>query len=186
MNDDLKLLIERLISNDRGAFAELVRRYGKKIYSIAYRMLGNHLDADEVTQETFVRLYERRQELGSIKYFSSFILRIATNYSIDMIRRRRKNFVSVDDLAFLPEVQKELAERIVSPDQSLENTEIAAAIKEAIQDLPPKQKMAIILHDIEGFSKQEIARSLGCPQATVRSNLHIARTKLKKWIRKKI
>jgi len=185
MSEDLKPLIERLVKNDREAYVELVRRYRKKIYSVAFRMLGNHLDADEVTQETFVRLYEKRADLKSIKYFSSFILRIATNYSIDLIRRRKKNFISVDELVFLPEVQVELAERITSPDRGLESMEIGAAIREAIDELPPKQKLALVLHDVEGFTKQEIAQSLGCPQATVRSNLHIARSKLKKILKKK-
>ena len=78
-----------------------------------------------------------------------------------------------------------MAERIESPDKNLENAEILQAVKDAIKRLPPRQKMAIILHDIEGFTKLEIANALGCPQATVRSNLHIARTKLKKWLKKK-
>lgn len=186
MNTEPEDLIERIVNGDREAFAELVRRYKKKIYAIAYRILGNHLDADEVTQETFVRVYEKRLELKSVKYLSSFILRIATNYSIDLIRRRQKRFVPIDELTFLPDVQMEMADRIVSPDQRVENAEILSAIKEAIQRLPPRQRMAIILHDIEGFSKEEIADSLGCPQATVRSNLHIARTKVKKWLSRKL
>ena len=185
MNTDIQELIARLANDDSEAFAELVRRYKKKIYGIAFRMLGNHLDADEVTQETFVRIYEKRHTLKSVKYFSSFILRIASNYSIDLIRRKQKKNISIDELVFLPDVQVELAERIESPDKNLENAEILQAVKDAIKRLPPRQKMAIILHDIEGFTKLEIANALVCPQATVRSNLHIARTKLKKWLKKK-
>lgn len=185
MSSETKGLIDKLSRGDHEAFAELVRRYKKRIYTVAYRMMGNHLDADEVTQETFVRVYEKRSELKSVRYFSSFILRIATNYAIDLIRKRQKKLVPVDDLAFLPEVQAEMSERIISPDQSLENAEILSAIKEAIERLPPRQKIAIILHDVEGYSKLETANALGCPQATVRSNLHIARTKVKKWLSKK-
>jgi RNA polymerase sigma-70 factor (ECF subfamily) len=185
MSPDIKELIEKVSKGDKAAFTELVRRYKKKIYSIAYRMLGNHLDADEVTQETFVRIYNRRFELKSITYFSSFILRIATNYSIDLIRKRQKGYISVDDLALFPDVQIELADKIVKPDRNLENAEILLEINRAIEKLPPRQKMAIILHDIKGYSKTEIALALSCPQATVRSNLHIARTKLRKWLAKK-
>ncbi|MFH2037229.1 MAG: RNA polymerase sigma factor [Candidatus Zixiibacteriota bacterium] len=182
----MKDLITRISTGDREAFAELVRRFEKKVYSVAYRMLGNHLDADEVTQETFVRIYERRSELRSVNYISSFILRIATNYSIDLIRRRQKKFIAVDDLDYLPDVQLELAQKIVSPDSFLEDAEILGIIKEGIATLPPKQKLAIVLHDIEGYSKTEIADTLGCPQATVRSNLHIARVKLRKWLEKRM
>ncbi len=184
MNRDIRDLVEKVAKGDREAYAELVRRYKKKIYSVAFRMLGNHLDADEVTQETFVRIYKRRDELKSISYFSSFILRIATNYCIDLIRRRQKGFISVDDLALHPDVQIELSGKIVKPDSDLENAEILLEINRAIEKLPPRQKMAIILHDIEGYSKAEIAYALSCPQATVRSNLHIARRKLRKWLSK--
>ena len=121
MSLDIRDLVEKVAKGDREAFAELVRRYKKKIYSIAYRMLGNHLDADEVTQETFVRVYNRRFELKSITYFSSFILRIATNYCIDLIRKRQKGYISVDDLALHPDVQIELSDKIVKPDRNLEN-----------------------------------------------------------------
>ncbi len=149
-------------------------------------MLGNHLDADEVAQETFVRIYHRRRDLKSVSYVSSFIIRIATNYSIDLLRKRQKKFIPVDDLIFLPEVMIELSERIASPDKAIENRELMEAIKEGILRLPPKQKIAVIMHDLEGYSKAEIAESLNCPQATVRSNLHIARTKLRKWLSKRV
>jgi RNA polymerase sigma-70 factor (ECF subfamily) len=185
MSPETRELVDKFLKGDQKAFAELVRRYKKKIYSIAYRMLGNHLDADEVTQETFVRVYEKRENLKSANYFSSFLLRIATNYCIDLIRRRQKGYVPVDDLAAMPDVQIELAQKIVSPDQDLENAEIFSEIMDAVDRLPPRQKMAVVLHDIEGFSKAEIANALDCPQATVRSNLHIARVKLKKWLSKK-
>lgn len=183
---ELEELVERVVKGDQKAFAELVGRFKKKIYAIAYRMLGNHLDADEVTQETFVRVYERRFDLKSVSYVSSFIIRIATNYSIDLLRKRQKKFIPVDDLVFLPEVLTELAERITSPDKQLEDAEIGETIKEGIRALPPKQKIAIVMHDLEGYSKAEIAESLNCPQATVRSNLHIARVKLRKWLRKRM
>jgi len=186
MDTELTDLVGKFANGDQRAFAELVGRFKKKIYQVAYRMLGNHLDADEVTQETFVRLYEKRAELDTVKYFPGFILRIAINYSIDLLRRQRRKFISVDELVFLPEVQARLADRIAGPDESLENAEILTAVKEAIEKLPPRQKIAIILHDLEGFSKLEIAHALGCPQATVRSNLHIARTKMRKWLRKRL
>lgn len=183
---EIEELIDKVASGDSEAYVELVRRFKKKIYSVAYRILGNHLDADEVTQETFVRVYERRFDLKSVSYVSSFIIRIATNYSIDLLRKRQKKFIPVDDLVFLPEVMTELAERITSPDKRLEDTEILDVIKEGIKQLPPRQKIAVIMHDLDGYSKAEIAEALNCPQATVRSNLHIARTKLRKWLSKRL
>ncbi|MBN2227518.1 MAG: sigma-70 family RNA polymerase sigma factor [candidate division Zixibacteria bacterium] len=185
MKTDLQDLVERFIGGDHLAFAELVRRYKKRIYSIAFRMLGNHLDADEVTQEAFVRIYTKREDIKSASFFSSLLLRIATNYAIDLIRKKQKRFVSIDGETGATEaVQLELSESQISPDRLLENAEVMDEIRRAIQKLPPRQRAAIVLHDVEGYTKTEVAAIMGCPQATVRSNLHIARSKLKKWLSK--
>lgn len=183
MSDDLKDLVTSFIQGDRTAFAELVGRFQKKVYSVAYQMLGNHLDADEVAQETFVRIYERRSQLNDVNYFASFLMRIATNYAIDLIRKRQKRYVSVEEESEIQtSASVELSEKIDRPDQIYEKREILRKIKQTIEQLPPRQRVTVILHDIEGFSKAEVAEILGCPQATVRSNLHIARSKLRKWL----
>lgn len=183
MSDDLKDLVGKFVQGDRAAFAELVGRYKKRVYSVAYQMLGNHLDADEVTQETFVRIYERRKQLNNVNYFASFLMRVATNYAIDLIRKRQKQFVSVEEEGQIQtSTSVELSEKIDRPDQIYEKREILRKIKKTIEQLPPKQRVTVILHDVEGFTKAEVAEILSCPQATVRSNLHIARSKLRKWL----
>ncbi|MFH1374276.1 MAG: sigma-70 family RNA polymerase sigma factor [bacterium] len=173
-------LVESFVDGDQEAFTELVRRYQKKIYSLAYQVLGNHLDADEVVQETFVRIYKKRKELRDVKYFSTFLLRIAGNYSIDLLRRR-KGHTRISDQVSLPgSVQLDMSRRIATPSEDFENKELMEEIKKALERLPPRQRLTAILHDIEGYSKAEIAEALDSPEATVRSNLHIARRKLKK------
>ena len=185
MDIDLKDLVQRFIDGDHEAFAELVRRFKKRVYSVAFQMLGNHLDADEVTQEAFVRIYNCRNQLNNISYFPSFLMRIATNYAIDLIRWKQKGFISIDADKDTPGSAKiELIDKTDKPDQIIENKELLDEIKQAIKKLPPKQRVTVILHDLEGFSKKEVAGILQCPQATVRSNLHIARTKLRKWLQK--
>ncbi len=184
---ELRDLVERFIKGDQKAFAELVRRYERKVYSIAYRMLENHLDADEVTQETFVRIYEKRHEIRDTNFFTSLILRIATNYAIDLLRKKQRRFISVDDTdEMLPTVEVEMAALTESPDSALLNEELGAIIEKGIGLLPTRQRVTVILHDVEGFSKTEVAMAMGCPEATVRSNLHIARAKLKKWLAKRL
>jgi RNA polymerase sigma-70 factor (ECF subfamily) len=185
MTDEIKILVEKFTQGDQSAYTELVRRFQKRVYVLAYRMMGNHIDADEVTQETFVRIYEKRHELKTISYFQSFLLRVASNYAIDLLRRRQKRFISIEDeTEMLPSVQAELVENIALPDKDLENAELAEIIKQAIDRLPPRQKITVALHDVEGYTMTEVAMTLGCPEATVRSNLHIARSKLKKWLAK--
>ena len=186
MNMEIQDLVRRFIEDDQEAFTELVRRYKKRVYSVAYRMMGNHLDADEVTQEAFVRIYDKRAEIRSASLFSSLLMRIATNYAIDLIRKRKKRFVSIDDdPAVVTNLMAELADYESTPDRILENAELMEDVEKAVRTLPPRQRMAIILHDIEGYAKTEVAEMMCCPQATVRSNLHIARLKLRKLLGKR-
>lgn len=180
-------LVDRFINGDQEAFPELVRRYRKKIYSLAFQILGNHLDADEVVQETFVRIYKRRKELQSVKYFSTFLLRIATNYAIDLLRKRKGHTGISNEASSLPgSVQLDLSRRVATPSEHYENKELMEEIRSALEQLPPRQRLTAILHDVEGYSKAEIAQVFNCPEATVRSNLFIARAKLKKILKQRL
>ena len=180
-------LLKRFIEGDAAAFADLVERFQKRVYYLAYQMLGNHLDADEVVQESFVRIYNRRKDLAGVTNFPSFLTRIATNYSIDLLRKRKGHSQMIDDSASLPgEVQVELSQKVRTPDVHFKNKVLMEEIRRALATLPPRQKITALLHDVEGYSKSEIAEILDCPEATVRSNLHIARKKLKKILEKRL
>lgn len=175
------------MDGDQQAYTELINRFRNKIYQIGFRMMGNHLDADEVVQETFVRVFKKRKELRNVSYFSTFLVRIATNYSIDLLRKRKGHSTMDSDSSSLPgDTQLDLSRRVATPQQVYENKRLMEEIARALDQLPPKQKITAILHDIEGYSKEEISAIFDCPQATVRSNLHIARTKLKKILRQRL
>ena len=187
MRKTIPELVDSFVQGNESAFAELVARYRRKVYSIAFQVLGNHLDADEVVQETFVRIYKRRKELANVKYFSTFLLRIASNYSIDVLRKRKGHHKIDDDTSSLPgPIQLDLSRRVATPKEKFENKELMEEIKRALEQLPPRQQLTAVLHDVEGYSKAEIAEALGCPEATVRSNLHIARTKLRKILKRRL
>lgn len=187
MHKTIPELVDGFVKGDDHAFAELVRRFQRKVYSLAYQVLGNHLDADEVVQETFVRIYNRRKELADVKYFSTFLLRVASNYAIDVLRKQKGHTQIAEDSSSLPgEIQVDLARQVATPSEEYENKYLLEEIKRALRELPPKQQLTAVLHDIEGYTKAEIAEMLGCPEATVRSNLHIARTKLKKILKKRL
>jgi RNA polymerase sigma-70 factor (ECF subfamily) len=175
-------LVERFRGGDEEAFNELVRIFERKVYAYAYQMLGNHTEAGEILQETFVRLVKNIARLRSDTNFTSFVFRIATNLCIDQLRRRQRKMVNIEegDIEATGQFQLEMARSVVTPDEELERKELLSLINGAIAELPPKQQATIILHDIEGYSKEEIATIMDCPQATVRSNLHIARSKVKK------
>ncbi len=187
MTKTIPELVESFVQGDQQAFAELVVRYRRRIYSLAFRLLRDHLDADEVVQETFVRVYHRRKELRNVRFFSTFVLRIATNFAIDLLRRRKGHLVLADEPTSLPgSVLAELSRGVATPSRDYENKELKEEIEKALEQLPPRQKLTAILHDVEGFTKAEIAAAFGCPEATVRSNLHIARKKLNKILRHRL
>ncbi len=187
MSETVPEILARFLDGDDAAFAELIRRYRRKLYSLAYQMLGNHLDADEVVQESFVRIYRRREDLKHVANFTSFVIRVATNYSIDLLRKRKLHGeVSQDPIDLPGEVQVDLARKVRTPSDDYRDKVTMELIKQALELLPPRQKTTAVLHDIEGYTKSEIAKILNCPEATVRSNLHIARTKLKKILKKRL
>lgn len=187
MKTEIPELVRRFTEGDAEAFAELVARYRKRIYYLAYQMLGNHLDADEVVQESFVRVYNKRKELVNVTNFTSFLIRIATNYSIDLLRKQRGQSQAFEATEGLPgEVQVELSRQVQTPDADYRNRVLREEIYRALALLPPRQKITALLHDVEGYSKSEIAAILECPEATVRSNLHIARKKLKQILKKRL
>lgn len=185
MTDDITRLVLLFQKGDRQAFAKLVKAFQRKVYALAFRILRNHIDADEVAQETFVRIFGRIGQLKSPEHFDSFVYRIATNYAIDLLRKRKGRVVAMPSESELPgSVQLALSTKVIDPEKVLENKQLLAAITKAAEELPPRQKATLILHDIEGLSKEEVARIMGCPEATVRSNLHIARGKMKKKLEK--
>lgn len=186
--ENISELVERFKAGDEKAFNELVRLFEKRIYAHAYQMVGNHTEADEVLQETFVRLVKNISRLKSDSNFASFVFKIATNYCIDIIRKRQRKYVNVDDQEFEESgrFQLELSRSILTPEDEQENKQLLELINAAIAELPPKQRATIVLHDVDGYSKEEIAQMMDCPQATVRSNLHIARSKVKQRLKDKI
>jgi RNA polymerase sigma-70 factor (ECF subfamily) len=187
MNARVPELVIGFAEGSDADFAKLVRMFRRRVYSVAFRLLGNHLDADEVVQETFVRIHRKRGELRNIKYFSTFVMRVATNYSIDLIRRRKGQSSIEDGVVSLPgEIQLDLARQVTTPSETFEYKQIMQEIRMALDKLPRKQRLTAILHDVEGYTKPEVARIMECPEATVRSNLHIARTKLKKLLKHRL
>jgi RNA polymerase sigma-70 factor (ECF subfamily) len=185
MSEDIIRWVTSFQDGDQQAFTRLVKTFRRRVYALAYKMLLNHSDADEVTQETFVRVYNRIEQLKSPEHFDSFIYRIAINYAIDLLRKRKGRTVAMAEEKDLPgSAQLSLAEKISDPERLLENKQLLEAILKAADELPPRQRITLVLHDIEGLSKEEVAQALSCPEATVRSNLHIARSKLKRKLGK--
>ena len=186
--DDFEL-VRASRDGDQGAFGELVRRYQGKIYSLAYGMVGNHADADDLAQEIFLKTYRNIKKFRFKSSFYTWLYRIATNTIIS----RRKKLRGDSHLELKPQVldiegSPYLSTRLGGEkgDRAMSRKEMKQDIYRAIDTLSDKHKEVVVMHDIEGIPHNEIAKILSCSQGTVRSRLHYARERLQKeltqWI----
>ncbi|MFH1037388.1 MAG: sigma-70 family RNA polymerase sigma factor [PVC group bacterium] len=167
--------------NDPDAFGELVRKYQRKIYSLAYSMVGNHSDADDLAQEIFLKTFRNIKKFRFKSSFYTWLYRIAVNTIIT----RRKKLRGDTHLELRPQLLDVEGSHYLSSrlggekgDRTAGNQELKKDIRRAIDTLPEKQRTVVIMHDIEGLPHNEIARVLSCSEGTVRSRLHYARRSL--------
>ena len=163
-------------------FEERMAETRKRIYKQVFRMLGNHADAEDVTQETLVRAWSARASYDPARSFDAWILRIAANLCIDRIRRRkRRSEVSLETgLGAEPDGERsdlEIADLSQNPERLLLAKEIDAGLQHEIRSLPAVHRDCLLLLEQE-YSYAEIAARMNCPVGTVRSRVHRARTHL--------
>ncbi|MGH3699803.1 MAG: RNA polymerase sigma factor SigE [Pseudonocardiaceae bacterium] len=151
----------------------VVREHADRVYRLAYRLSGNPHDAEDLTQETFIRVF---RSLGSYKpgTFEGWLHRITTNLFLDMVRRRSRL-----RMEGLPEDTDRLAGSGLSPEQVYTATHLDPDLQEALDNLVPEFRAAVVLCDVEGLSYEEIGATLGVKLGTVRSRIHRGRQALR-------
>jgi len=175
-------------NEDRREFDQLVERYHKQAYNIAYRMAGNHADAEDLTQEAFIRAFrffgQYRRELP----FDSWLYKIMSNVFIDRLRRKPKVKIrSIDQPVATDEgeAQFDIADKSAGPEDIVLSTQMDSRVQTALENLPEAFRITVIYADIEGLSYEEIAEATNTNIGTVRSRLHrgrrLLRDKLKKY-----
>ena len=179
--DDTGLV--RLCQNgDMTAFEQLFRRHQDRIYGIAYRMMNNREDAFDLTQEIFIRTYQKIGDFNFKSAFSTWLYRLALNLCTDELRKqksRRKREISTTELGSLAEVSAIIQVDENTPEDYAISKEHEKQIWDAINSLKDKDRAVIILRDVEGLSYEEISEILKCSLGRVKSRLHEARQKLK-------
>ena len=177
-------LVERCRGNDDAAFSEVVARYKTKIYNYLYRMTGSAEDAEDLTQEVFVRMYTSIDSFRGQSSLNTWLFRIAGNLCIDRFRRtkNRPAAYSLDAPVGDAEMAPEIPDTTYEPHRLLENVEMAEQIQTALSKLPDKLRATLLLHDIEGLPYEEIAQIAGCPLGTVKSRLFNARMQLRQHL----
>ena len=167
------------------AYRELLGRYQRPVFSLVYRMLRDREQAEDLAQETFVRVFNNIERYDPKYKFSSWIFKIATNLTIDHIRKKELATVSIDGSRYAVTPDEIAASTITvegrdpNPEQLLEAKELGSEIEAAIGSLRPEYRTAIVLRHVEGREYQEIADIMGLPLGTVKTFIHRARNSLR-------
>lgn len=166
---------------DASAFEALMAEYEQTIYAVALRMCGNREDAQDMVQETMLRIFRSIGGFKGNSKFSTWIYRITTNVCLDEFRRkRRRNEQSFEGLT---EAGEQFADDVLeTPEAHQERTESAQHLQAALLQLPSDLRMAIVLRDVKGFAYDEIAQLTGANLGTVKSRISRARGRLRKII----
>ena len=169
--DDEKALVLSAQRGELGAFSELVRRHQRRAYAVARAIVITHEDAEDAVQDAFLHAYRALHRFLPDQAFGAWLHRIVSNASLDITRRRK-----VRDADDLPET-------IASPFRDpAESDELRRRLRDALAQLPVRQRSVIVLHDVEGFKHSEIGQLLGIPEGTARSDLHYARSALRRLL----
>ena len=182
--DDRKLAAQAAKGRD-AAFRELLCRYERPVFSLIFRMVRDRALAEDLAQETFIRAFRAISSYNPRYKFSSWIFKIANNHTIDHLRKRRLDTVSIDGSPHAVTGEEEAQTRLVvestgeAPDRYVEQRELGSQIEQAIGELRPEYRTVVLLRHIEGYSYEEIADIMDLPLGTVKTYLHRARAELK-------
>lgn len=181
VDEDLDLVL-RSKKGDMSAFGELVERYQSLVINFCYRMVGNREDAEDIAQETFLRAFAAIGRFQPRAKFSTWLLTIAKNLTLNLIRNERRRLKRVDSTGS-PDESVPVVDLAPNgkpgPDEVVLREERARYVRLALRDLSDTHRTIIVLRDFEGMAYEEIAGIMGCRKGTVKSRLSRARERLK-------
>ncbi len=186
MNETDRQLIRLASEGNQQAFEELVRKYRDLIYNLIYRMVGNREEAEDLVQETFVKAFRSLGTFNEEFAFSTWLYKIASNHTIDLLRKKRLQLLSLDEPVRTREGQmnREYPDENFNPERSLITSESTEIIFRAIEALPEKYRTIISLRHKEEKSYEEIGQILHIPIGTVKARLFRARELLRQELKK--
>ena len=163
-------LVERYVGGDRVAFAILVRRHERRVYNLAFRMLGREEDARDATQDAFLSALRKLSSFRGDAAFTTWMHRVTVNACYDILRKRKR------------EPALELPEGIEtgSPHDHAESTIVSIDVQRALLHVPQEFRAALVLHDVQDLAYEDVAGILGVPIGTVKSRIHRGRVALAK------
>jgi len=177
-------LVQKIKNGDIDAFDQLVQRYEGKIYSVAYRFMGNHADAGDLAQDTFIRMYQALPSFRGDSSFATWLYRVAANACRDELRKRqRRRSVSMDEMIEASPANMPAAASDYSPEETAQRHETQRQVQECLNQLSNDHRLILVMREIQGLSYEEIASVLDCSLGTVKSRISRARNALKEKIK---
>jgi RNA polymerase sigma-70 factor (ECF subfamily) len=178
-------LVKQCLAGDHGAWETIVRQYNQRVYNLAYRFTGRFDEAEDLTQEIFLKIYRTlstyRAESGALV---TWIVRVGRNHMIDHYRKYKTERTHTDSLEVEYEKAEENPARYANPAQALEQRELSERVHQALLRVSEDLREAVILRDLEEFTYEEIADMLKLPLGTVKSRINRGRVELARIIGK--
>lgn len=180
-----EMLSIQTLRGEVAAFEELINRYKNSVFAIIYRMTGQYQEAEDLSQEVFVTVYQKLYQFDSSKKFAPWIHRIAINTCISSLRKKNKIILINFDETYTNQHEPEYPQYYDDPETVLERAELKAEIKAALMELPEGYRSVLILRYQLDLNNQEIAETLGVSKENVEVKIHRARKALRKVIIKR-
>jgi RNA polymerase sigma-70 factor, ECF subfamily len=175
-------LIERCLRGDQVAWEQIVRQHWRKVFNVAYKFVGSHEQAEDLTQDIFLKIFRSLDTFDRRANFQTWLISVSRNLCIDHYRSVRKERQTIDREVTAEDTSP--VSSTVSPLAALEQRDLAALLRTALQGLPQSLRMAVLLRDIQELSYQEIAERLRLPEGTVKSRINRGRKELARQIQR--
>jgi RNA polymerase sigma-70 factor, ECF subfamily len=179
---EIETLIERCLQGDERAWDAIVLQYRRKVFNVAYKFVGRHEEAEDLTQDIFLKIFRSLGTFDRRANFQTWLISVSRNLCIDHYRSVRKERQTIDRRVDPDELAP--AAREPGPIAALEQQDRVALLREALAALPESLRKAVLMRDIQELSYQEIAHRLQLPEGTVKSRINRGRTELARQIRK--
>jgi RNA polymerase sigma-70 factor (ECF subfamily) len=174
--------VARAKAGDKDGFRSLVERHSRSVFRLAYRLTGNEQDAEDVVQETFLRAYKQLENFESRASFGTWLYRIAANYSLDLIRSRKRHQDHRQQVDEENDAMLSIPSPAPGPDRVAYSVQVEGKIAAAMGELSEQERTAFVLRHFEGFSIEEIAATLGLGASAAKHSIFRAVQKLRKTL----
>ena len=180
--DDIETLIQRCLQGDQLAWEQIVRQYWRKVFNVAYKFVGKHDQAEDLTQDIFLKIFKSLDTFDRRANFQTWLISISRNLCIDHYRSVRKEREVVNRDVDPADLTPSAPER--SAQAELEQRDRVHLLRKALDKLPPSLRTAVMLRDIQELSYHEIAERLALPEGTVKSRINRGRSELARQYRR--